>query len=78
MGSVLICKELFKDRYSDTYPKINAATTFCSAVVASGVGFIYDAFGSYTPALVILLAGIAVQVAATFIAFRSARKNAMA
>lgn len=69
VGCVMVTKELFGlERYSQIYPKVNLGTTIANALATSLAGFMYDASGTYTAPLalviVMMLAAMAVVAAA--------------
>lgn len=62
--------------YSEIYGFVSSFTMLGSAVGSSVIGFMYDAFGSYHPALIILLALSVFMTAAYLICMKISRKKA--
>lgn len=48
---VLLSRKVFGDEYNSYYPKISLVGTVSGAIFSSVVGYIYDIFHSYTPAV---------------------------
>lgn len=71
VGAVLVTKELFgMERYSQVYPKVNLSTTITNAVATSLIGFLYDAHGAYTLALLLVFGMMLLQIAVVLTAYR--------
>lgn len=48
---VLLSRKVFGDAYNTYYPKVSLVGTVSSAIFSTVVGYIYDIFNSYTPAV---------------------------
>lgn len=75
VGAPLLTKGIFGEKeYGSIFSYMSICTYLVGAVGMSGIGFIYDAAGSYTPAFLIGGACIAVCLVLTFVAF-AAKKS---
>lgn len=56
VAAAMITREMFGvSNYSSVYPKVSLTTTISNAIGTSAIGFLFDASGSYTGTLIIML-----------------------
>ena len=71
VGIVMMVRTVFGlERYNQIYPKIVLFATVSGALGSSLIGFIYDGTGSYTLALLLVLAILVLEISAVLLVFR--------
>ncbi len=79
VGAVMICRELFSpESYVRVYPKVAMSVTVCNALGYPLLGAVYDATGSYDPALMLVLCAMLALLAVVVAVYRLAAREKQA
>ena len=79
VGAGMICRELFSpESYVRVYPKVAMSVTVCNALGYPLLGAVYDATGSYDPALMLVLCAMLALLAVVVAVYRLAAREKQA